>query len=194
MSQNIDLKQIERKAYTSYFQDGLWDIFMGLLMLGMGITIAFESEILYGVVLAIAVLVVSVGRKLITEPRIGRAKFGMARKIKLGIIVVVLTISSLFGVGVFLAAYYGVDIPHYLMATIAGVWFFIVFSLMAFGGALFALDRDSRSELPAALVYAGSAVGAALAGDLLTLFVFWDIMALASAVVLWSAATPGSLP
>jgi hypothetical protein len=132
MSQNIDLKQIERKAYTSYFQDGLWDIFMGLLMLGMGITIAFESEILYGVVLAIAVLVVSVGRKLITEPRIGRVKFGMARKIKLGIIVVVLTISSLFGVGVFLAAYYGVDIPHYLMATIAGVWFFIVFSLMAY--------------------------------------------------------------
>jgi len=70
--------------------------------------------------------------------------------------------------------------------------FAIVFSLMAFAGALFALDRDSRSEVPAALVYAGSAVGAALAGDLLTLFVFWEIMALASAVVLWSAATPGS--
>src|SRR5690606_4151628 len=38
-----------------------------------------------------------------------------------------------------------------------------------------------------ALVYAGSAIGAALAGDLVTLFVFWEAMAVASTLVLWSA-------
>jgi hypothetical protein len=105
---------------------------MGFLLLGMGINIAFESEILYGVVLAIAVLLVTIGKKLITEPRIGRVKFGPARKVKQWAVIVVLTISFLVGIGMFLAAYYGADIPHELMATIAGIWFFIVFGLMAY--------------------------------------------------------------
>jgi len=65
--------------------------------------------------------------------------------------------------------------------------FAIVFALMAFGGALYAMNQRSRSEVPSALVYAGGAIGAAFAGDLLTLFVFWEAMALASGLVLWSA-------
>ena len=43
--------------------------------------------------------------------------------------------------------------------------------------------------MPAAFVYAGSAIGVALAGDLVTLFVFWELMAIGSTLVLWSAAT-----
>ncbi len=70
--------------------------------------------------------------------------------------------------------------------------FAIIFALMAVAGALFALNQDRRAELPAALLYAGSAIGAALAGDLVTLFVFWELMAVGSTLVLWSAATPAS--
>jgi multicomponent Na+:H+ antiporter subunit D len=69
--------------------------------------------------------------------------------------------------------------------------FAIVFALMAFGGALFALRQPSRLELPAALVYAGAAIGAVLAGDLVTLVVFWELMAIGSTLVIWSA---GSAP
>ncbi|MDH4093606.1 MAG: Na(+)/H(+) antiporter subunit D [Betaproteobacteria bacterium] len=65
--------------------------------------------------------------------------------------------------------------------------FAVIFALMAFGGALFALNQKSRLELPAAFVYAGSAIGAVLAGDLVTLFVFWELMAVGSTLVLWSA-------
>jgi len=65
--------------------------------------------------------------------------------------------------------------------------FAVIFALMAFAGAVFALRQESRLEVPAALVYAGSAIGAALAGDLVTLFVFWEAMAVASTLVLWSA-------
>jgi hypothetical protein len=36
MVSNLDLKQLERKAFRSTFQDGLWDIFLGLLLLNMG--------------------------------------------------------------------------------------------------------------------------------------------------------------
>ncbi|MBZ0143717.1 MAG: Na(+)/H(+) antiporter subunit D, partial [Rhodocyclaceae bacterium] len=47
----------------------------------------------------------------------------------------------------------------------------------------------SRLEIPAAYVYAGSAIGVALAGDLVTVFVFWELMAVGSTLVLWSAGT-----
>ena len=64
-----------------------------------------------------------------------------------------------------------------------------IFAIMAFGGGLFALHRARVVELVAAFVYAGSAIGAAFAGDLITLFVFWEVMALASTVVVWSVCT-----
>ena len=67
--------------------------------------------------------------------------------------------------------------------------FATIFALMAFGGTLFALNQESRVELPAALLYAGSAIGVALAGDLITLFVFWELMAIGSTLVIWSAGT-----
>jgi len=70
--------------------------------------------------------------------------------------------------------------------------FATIFIIMAFGGALFALGQSSRLELAAALVYAGSAVGVTLAGDLVTVFVFWELMAIGSTLVIWSAGTRGA--
>lgn len=64
--------------------------------------------------------------------------------------------------------------------------FGIVFSLMAFAGALFALTQQRTLELASALVYAGSALGVVFAGDLLTLFIFWELMAIGSTLVVWS--------
>ena len=68
-----------------------------------------------------------------------------------------------------------------------GRLFATVFALMAFAGSLFALGRACAAELAAALVYAGAAIGVALAGDLLTVFVFWELMAIGSTLVIWSA-------
>ena len=68
--------------------------------------------------------------------------------------------------------------------------FATIFALMAFGGGLFALSQKSRLELPAAFVYAGSAIGVALAGDLLTVFVFWELMAMAR---LWCSGAAAAL-
>ncbi|MDA0224687.1 MAG: Na(+)/H(+) antiporter subunit D, partial [Proteobacteria bacterium] len=85
----------------------------------------------------------------------------------------------------------GLDVAPLAMDRLSRV-FATVFCIMVFGGALFALGQPSRLELPAAFVYAGSAVGAALAGDLITLFVFWELMAIASTLVLWSAGTTGA--
>ncbi|MEO6743326.1 MAG: Na(+)/H(+) antiporter subunit D [Caldimonas sp.] len=70
--------------------------------------------------------------------------------------------------------------------------FATIFAMMAAGGGLFALGQKSRVEIPAAFVYAGSAIGVAMAGDLFTLFVFWELMAVGSTVVLWSRAAPAA--
>jgi multicomponent Na+:H+ antiporter subunit D len=70
--------------------------------------------------------------------------------------------------------------------------FAIIFALMAFAGTLFALNQPRRLELPAAFLYAGAAIGVTLAGDLVTVFVFWEVMAIGSTLVLWSAATPAA--
>lgn len=67
--------------------------------------------------------------------------------------------------------------------------FAIIFAIMAFGGALFALRQPSRLELPAAFLYAGAAIGVVFAGDLLTVFVFWELMAIGSTLILWSSGS-----
>jgi len=87
------------------------------------------------------------------------------------------------------AEYLGLEIVPYAVDRLSRL-FAIVFAIMVFGGALFALGQKNRIELPAAFVYAGSAIGATLAGDLVTLFVFWELMAVGSTLVIWSAGTP----
>ena len=64
--------------------------------------------------------------------------------------------------------------------------FATIFAIMAFAGGLFALNQNRVVELAAAYCYAGAAIGVAFAGDLLTLFMFWEVMAIASTVVVWS--------
>ncbi|MCE2398071.1 MAG: Na(+)/H(+) antiporter subunit D [Gemmatimonadetes bacterium] len=61
-----------------------------------------------------------------------------------------------------------------------------LFHIAAFIGLVFALRSPSRIERPAALVYAGAAVGAVQAGDLVTLFVFWEILAVSSVFLVWA--------
>ena len=55
-----------------------------------------------------------------------------------------------------------------------------LFHLAAFLSVIFALHVKDRKQDVAALVYAGSAIGAVMAGDLISFFVFWEILALSS--------------
>jgi multicomponent Na+:H+ antiporter subunit D len=63
--------------------------------------------------------------------------------------------------------------------------FAIVFAVMAFASGLFALNQVRTTELAAAFVYAGSAIGVVFAGDLITLFICWEVMAIGSTLVVW---------
>ena len=61
-----------------------------------------------------------------------------------------------------------------------------IFHIAAFIGLIFSLNiRDSLQQV-AALVYAASAIGAVFAGDLITLFVYWELLAVSSAFLIWA--------
>lgn len=88
MSQNLDLKAIEQKAFRSFHQDGLMDIYIGALALALSLFFAIpesgEGEGMYmGLALlgvAIAFAIFQMGKKYITTPRLGQVRFGPERQ------------------------------------------------------------------------------------------------------------------
>ena len=74
----------------------------------------------------------------------------------------------------------------------SGMLFASVFLLALWGGGLFALQDAAPRELGAAFIYAGGAIGIALCGDWITLFCFWELMALSSTLIVWCGGQPDS--
>ncbi len=70
--------------------------------------------------------------------------------------------------------------------------FGIIFSLMAFIGVVYALKVDDNVQHVAGLVYAGGALGVTLAGDWFSLYLFWEVMAVASTFLILARRTPRS--
>jgi multicomponent Na+:H+ antiporter subunit D len=70
--------------------------------------------------------------------------------------------------------------------------FATIFAIMAFAGGLFAFRQARWYELASAFAYAAGAVGVSFAGDLITLFLFWELMALFSTVIVWCGGTPAA--
>lgn len=68
-----------------------------------------------------------------------------------------------------------------------------IMSLMALIGTLYGLHVKRAGEHIAAWVYVGGSIGAIYAGDLLTLFLFWEPMALSSVFLIWFRGRPESL-
>ena len=79
-----------------------------------------------------------------------------------------------------------------IQSTGLGRLFATTFALMAWGGLLFAWRQASKIELAAALLYAGGAVSAVSSGDFITFFIFWELMAIGSTLVIFSAGTRAS--
>ena len=60
-------------------------------------------------------------------------------------------------------------------------------------GKLFSIYRDSYKEKAMVLIYISSAIFVLFSGDFLTLYIFWEIMAIASTMVIWSSNSDKSL-
>jgi len=71
--------------------------------------------------------------------------------------------------------------------------FGLVFIIAAFLNGIYALHERNRLTDAAAQVYAGAAIGAVFAGDLLTLFLFWELTAISSVFLIWATGTTASV-
>jgi hypothetical protein len=108
----FNLNEIEKKAFRSTFQDGFWDIFLGLTLLaGAVAALLANSGVSEGLIMtifvalqALVLLVFIVGKKRITIPRMGFVKFGPKRERKIWKSRITLVASVLAGLLVFLAA------------------------------------------------------------------------------------------
>lgn len=79
MSDRIDLKDIERKAYTSYHEDGIIDLFIGLGILTMSLYVYAEMIYLMGAFVAVYIPIYMSMKKKITFPRLGQVTFSKSR-------------------------------------------------------------------------------------------------------------------
>jgi multicomponent Na+:H+ antiporter subunit D len=67
-----------------------------------------------------------------------------------------------------------------------------VFTINAFAAGIFALHLKTRVEPVAALAYIGASIGAVFAGDLISLYLFWEVMAIASTFLILARGTERS--
>ncbi len=111
--EQLNAKALEKKAFRSFFKDGIYDLFLGLILLSFGMPLIFNEfgwldyvtrrlPLLIPILLNVGALLLFVfGKKYITLPRLGVAHFGKTRKRKMRHVKLLLVISALIGVAVF---------------------------------------------------------------------------------------------
>ncbi len=70
--------------------------------------------------------------------------------------------------------------------------FGLIFHLAAILSSIYALHVKDGLQHLSGIMYAGAAIGASCAGDLVTLFVFWELTAIASVFLIWATDTERS--
>ena len=89
------------------------------------------------------------------------------------------------------AELFGYTLELLRVDKLALVWGYI-FHIAAFLGVLYSIHEDDALQGSMAQIYMGSAVAAVFAGDLITLFVFWELTAISSVFLIWASRTERS--
>ena len=85
----------------------------------------------------------------------------------------------------FMTTLFGLELTLVRADPLARLWS-TIFHIAAFLSVLYALHVEDDVERVAGLAYAGAAIGALYAGDLLTLFVYWELTAITSVFIVWA--------
>ncbi|VAV88399.1 Na(+) H(+) antiporter subunit A [hydrothermal vent metagenome] len=92
--------------------------------------------------------------------------------------------------GIHIAAI-GLNLEPFRFDGLSRIWA-LIFIIAAFLNAIYALHERDQVQDAMAGIYGGAAMGAVFAGDLLTLFVFWELTAITSVFLIWRAGTEAS--
>lgn len=107
MVTQLNLKEIERKAFRSTYQDGLWDMYYGFIVVFMSISIYRPADGYSPMNIVLAILGILMayclfwaGKKYITLPRMGQVRFGPVRKQKKTTQAIILGVVVLIQIGI----------------------------------------------------------------------------------------------
>ena len=144
MNKNINLKDLERKAFRSTFQDGLWDIFIGFLftqfviaplLSDRGLGDFWSSAVLFPIYM-IVLGTVMVLKKYVITPRLGMVQFSKKRKSKFKILILMTNIILVIGI---IAGAFFVDLSNLNIKWLAPATFSLML-LIGFSVAAYMLD------------------------------------------------------
>ena len=82
---------------------------------------------------------------------------------------------------------------QYFSYSKLGFIFCLVFILIAIIGKMFSIYRDNHTEKALILIYISSAISVIFSGDFISLYIFWEIMAISSTFVIWSSNNINSI-
>lgn len=80
-----------------------------------------------------------------------------------------------------------------LRADKLSLLFGYLFCIASFIAGVFSLHVSDTRQHVAGVMYAGSALGAVFSGDLITLFIFWELLAISSVFLIWARGTERAL-
>jgi len=83
-----------------------------------------------------------------------------------------------------LLSFAGIDLITMRIDQTSLIWGYI-FCLAGLINGLFGLHEKCKITDTAALIYTGAGIGAVFAGDLITLFMYWELLALSSVFIVW---------
>jgi multicomponent Na+:H+ antiporter subunit D len=86
-------------------------------------------------------------------------------------------------------SFLGLDLVIFQVDQLSRVFGYI-FHLIAFLGMLYAFHVQDRMQPAVALLYAGAALGVTFAGDLFTLFLFWETLTVGATFLIVARRTP----
>ena len=133
MTEKINLKELEKKSYRFTFKDGIYDIAYGALLLSFALApilreITFTWYIL--IVIPPAPLIIVLGKKYITQPRLGVVKLGLKTKSRKLKTVLVLSINSFILLIIYIIRFVNPELrlifPGYIDGLITGLLFITV--------------------------------------------------------------------
>lgn len=104
------------------------------------------------------------------------------------VIAILLLSTAQHGVDHLSANALGIELSFYRVDSL-NFLFGLAFLIASLLNAIYALHTDNRLQDGMALAYAGAAVSATFAGDLMTLFIFWEITAITSVFLILQAGT-----
>jgi hypothetical protein len=136
MTEDIDIKSFEKKIFKVSSEDGLLDIYLGVLFIGMAFPLPWTIILLYSIVIGIAFPLFYFGKKYVAVPRTGIVKLSIRRSPTKKRLMIFLIINVIITFIVFIFTLLGmfqIQLNPYLAMLLIGLLFLTLpFSILAF--------------------------------------------------------------